>query len=886
MRITMQSIHKNILTNLNTLTEDMNRINMQISSGKQMSRISDDPVSLVTALGLRTDITEITQYQENIQFGDSMITAAETALTQMKELAIRAKTLAIQQNNASVSMENRANAAVEVKNLWEEAIFVANTEVNGKYVFAGYRTSGYSDVEPEPFIPDLIDGYQVNGSSLSAIDTSLTSTIDSTPPADLVAGDLLINGTDIGAVNLNGVVNGLNMGGAAALKTAINGAAITPAVTASLTTLYAGAAATAEGGNGGETMSQSINGVTFNVVVPNGATANQVATLTAAAINAIADQTGVSARVGDGTNGGANDSVALYNTSAGDETDIVVGALVSTNANTGLAANTYSVGAANNTGQISLTSTESFVVTTSAADDTILARVGLDGGSVGFSDVAGDGTLTYGPDLATGDLTINGTAIGATSSDGISTTYSDASAAAKAAAINAVSATTEVTAEITPASRTAGTAVQAGTLTSGDLVINGIDIFDGSSATNPDPATVLTQDSDNVVLAAINAQSGSTGVVATRDSDGYLTLTAIDGRNIQITTTANGENVTHLNGAAANTPASKVYFGTIQLKSPNQFMLETTPAGTAPTIYEPGLDALGLGGGASTTGEAKDIAEDGKLQIITIQQFDGNVRYAGDRDHDLGIKVGQNSTLDISKNGQDAIMDTGVFSILKAFEYALRGENFSTVTGIHTASDTTALLNSGDTGLEQDYLSFTNGTISVTVTDHSYHPPQDFTMDIGVDVANDTPSSIAAKLHGIPGLTASWDSNGNLKVETSDTDRYTFDFSDTSNFMELSGITSEQMQLQAIDKSIVDLDTLMESLTEQISDFGARANRISVQNQIYINLSLATKENLSEKEDTDLVKALMEVKAKEVAYEAALSAAAKTMQLSLVNFLN
>ena len=70
-----------------------------------------------------------------------------------------------------------------------------------------------------------------------------------------------------------------------------------------------------------------------------------------------------------------------------------------------------------------------------------------------------------------------------------------------------------------------------------------------------------------------------------------------------------------------------------------------------------------------------------------------------------------------------------------------------------------------------------------------------------------------------------------------------------------------------------------------ISDFGARANRIDVQSQIYTNLEIATSANLSEKQDTDMIEALMDLKAKEVAYQAALSAAAKTMQLSLVDFL-
>ena len=101
----------------------------------------------------------------------------------------------------------------------------------------------------------------------------------------------------------------------------------------------------------------------------------------------------------------------------------------------------------------------------------------------------------------------------------------------------------------------------------------------------------------------------------------------------------------------------------------------------------------------------------------------------------------------------------------------------------------------------------------------------------------------------------------------------------------MSGITSDAMQVQAINQATADSDTVMDNLSSQISDFGARANRIIVQQQIYANLELATRENLSEKEDADMAKALLELKSKETAYQAALAAAAKTMQLSLVDFL-
>lgn len=652
MRITMQSIHKNILTNLNKITTDMGRVNAQISSGKQMATISDNPVNLVTALGLRTSLSQITTYQDNLTFGDKTITAAESALTQMKDIVLRAKTLGLQQANASVSPQNRASAAEELRHLWEEAITLANSDVNGKYIFGGYRTTGYTDIEPEPFIADLASGYRIVGNAL--------------PDLAAAAG-------------------------------------------------------------------------------------------------------------------------TQYNLNAG-------------------------------------------------------------------------------------DLTINGVPISATVADASSTTHADASAAARATAINNATGSTGVTATITPANHSAAGAVTPGTLDAGDLLINGVDIFAG-------PTPILAQDADNTLINAINAKSGTTGVIASRNAAGTMSLTAVDGRNIQIDTTGNlgnGETITQFNGAAAD----RVYFGTVQLSSDRPFTLQTTP------VTEPGLVALGLNGGAAATNEANDIAADGLLTVSTIQIKNGNVRYAGDPDNDLAVKIGRNSTLEVSKNGKAAVVDTGIFSMLKKMQDSLLAQNYTSVTGLNKATDTNAKLDSGNTGLEQQDTPFINGAITFTVTDHSSSPPTNRVVDIGVNTATDGLADVAARINGIPGMTASWNADGTLKLETTDAARYTFAYSDSSNFMEMSGITQDIMQVQAIQQATGESDTVMDNLSTQISDFGARANRIIVQLQIFSQLEMATTENLSEKEDTDITEALLELKAKETAYQAALAAAAKTMQLSLVDFLN
>ena len=129
-------------------------------------------------------------------------------------------------------------------------------------------------------------------------------------------------------------------------------------------------------------------------------------------------------------------------------------------------------------------------------------------------------------------LTLEGYAVGASSAsdDTLSSASNAASAIAKAAAINAGTADHGVTAEV-GSSVTTGTAVTAASVTAGTLSVNGVDIG---------AVTVLANDSDSALRDAINGIAGQTGVIATVDSSGLLTLTADDGRNVITSATFSG----------------------------------------------------------------------------------------------------------------------------------------------------------------------------------------------------------------------------------------------------------------------------------------------------------------------------------------------------------
>jgi len=136
--------------------------------------------------------------------------------------------------------------------------------------------------------------------------------------------------------------------------------------------------------------------------------------------------------------------------------------------------------------------------------------------------------------LAAGDLGIKGYAISATSTDGVSYKHYDGSAIAKANAINASSSLTGVSAKASATTLTTAAASDVWTaeVTTGSLLINGVDI-------GPLSAAGSAKGRADQLVAAINAKSSQTGVVASNNltDDETVDLSAADGRNITTTVT-------------------------------------------------------------------------------------------------------------------------------------------------------------------------------------------------------------------------------------------------------------------------------------------------------------------------------------------------------------
>jgi flagellar hook-associated protein 3 FlgL len=122
------------------------KLQQQISTNVRLINPSDDPVAASKVLGLDQTIQIQKQYQDNILIAENRLKLEETVLKSVESMSFRLKELSIQANTATMDQSGRDAISVEVKQLLNELIGLANTkDASGDYLFAGYQS------QTEPF---------------------------------------------------------------------------------------------------------------------------------------------------------------------------------------------------------------------------------------------------------------------------------------------------------------------------------------------------------------------------------------------------------------------------------------------------------------------------------------------------------------------------------------------------------------------------------------------------------------------------------------------------------------------------------------------------------------------------------------------------------------
>jgi flagellar hook-associated protein 3 FlgL len=136
-RITNMMISSSVLADLNDVSQRLAKTQQKMSSGKEITRPSDDPYGTSRSLALRSDLDGTQQYQRNIGEATAWQNITDAALSKINDAVQRARELTVGAASDSAGQAARNADAEEIDQLIETIKGEANASYGGSYVFSG-----------------------------------------------------------------------------------------------------------------------------------------------------------------------------------------------------------------------------------------------------------------------------------------------------------------------------------------------------------------------------------------------------------------------------------------------------------------------------------------------------------------------------------------------------------------------------------------------------------------------------------------------------------------------------------------------------------------------------------------------------------------------------
>lgn len=153
LRITPQMTARNTIRDLNGDLNTLSKLQSKMSSGKEITRPSDDPYGASRSLELRGELGGLQQYQRNVDDGTAWLNVTDAALGKIGDAVQRVRELLVQASTDSAGPRAREAAAAEIDQLIETIKQEANVQYAGRHIFSGTATdrTPYQLLGPDTF---------------------------------------------------------------------------------------------------------------------------------------------------------------------------------------------------------------------------------------------------------------------------------------------------------------------------------------------------------------------------------------------------------------------------------------------------------------------------------------------------------------------------------------------------------------------------------------------------------------------------------------------------------------------------------------------------------------------------------------------------------------
>jgi flagellar hook-associated protein 3 FlgL len=148
MRVTQNAVTATMLAGLFANRAELDKYQVQLSSGRRIAKPSDDPVGTDQAMQYRSTLARAQQYERNGNDGLAWLGTADNALQSGVAILQRLNVLTVQAANTGVAgSASRTAIAMEVKALKAQLLGVANTTYLDRPIFGGTTSGGAAYVQ-------------------------------------------------------------------------------------------------------------------------------------------------------------------------------------------------------------------------------------------------------------------------------------------------------------------------------------------------------------------------------------------------------------------------------------------------------------------------------------------------------------------------------------------------------------------------------------------------------------------------------------------------------------------------------------------------------------------------------------------------------------------
>lgn len=144
------------LTSLNNLENAFTNADNQLSSGYSVNQASDAPQEISDIFQARADLGQVNQVTQNLTTVQTQVQTADSTIQTATQLLDQAVSMGTEGASGTTTAQQQQSLATQVQNLQSEMVSLANTQVDGIYIFSGDQSNSPS--------------YQLDSSSPTGVD--------------------------------------------------------------------------------------------------------------------------------------------------------------------------------------------------------------------------------------------------------------------------------------------------------------------------------------------------------------------------------------------------------------------------------------------------------------------------------------------------------------------------------------------------------------------------------------------------------------------------------------------------------------------------------------------------------------------------------------------